>query len=209
MQARADRTRRIILKAAAESFEARGYLGTRLQDVVAGQDVSKGALYFHFPSKEDLAAAVIQEQHHLWPDLIVELRDHHPRAIRLLMELSWQVAGMFRDNVLVRASARLVSERDQIGVSIPPLFSGWAETIDKLLAEARAQGDLLPDVDTRGVSELIVAAFAGCQRISEAANRGTDLRQRVTSMWHYLLPGLITAECLVDMNAIDSIAGRN
>jgi len=200
MQERANRTRRVILQAAAETFEARGYLGTHLQDVVGRRDVSKGALYFHFPSKEALAVAVIQEQHHLWPDVITELRDRYPRAIRLMLELSWQVARLFRDDVLVRAGVRLVFERKLIGPSVPCPFGGWTRTVEGLLAEAGVQGDLLPAVDITNVAEFIVAAFAGLQQVSDGRSGHTDLTQRVTTMWRCVLPGVVNADCLAELS---------
>lgn len=144
MQERADRTRRAILQAAAETFEAHGYLGTSLQDVVAGRRVSKGALYFHFPSKEELASAIIIEQRDLLSELVAELRERHPRAIRLLIEVSRLTASRLRRDVRVRASTRLACEHEQIGRSAEPLFERWTETVRGLLDEAKAQGDLLP-----------------------------------------------------------------
>lgn len=212
MQARADRTRRNILQAAAETFEARGYLGTSLQDVVAGTNVSKGALYFHFPSKEELALAILQEQRDLWPDLVSELRQHQSRTIRVLLELSFRVARTFHENVMVRASARLAYEHAQIGAAAPPLFDGWADMIEVLLDEAKAQGDLIREVDPRTVAEFIVAAFAGCQLVSESENRGADLPRRVQAMWRHLLPGLIhpsrLTEVMSALHALDHVSHR-
>lgn len=51
-QARAINTRALILEGAAQVFEERGYLGTRLDDVADQIGLTKGALYFHFRSKE-------------------------------------------------------------------------------------------------------------------------------------------------------------
>ncbi|MEJ8643270.1 TetR family transcriptional regulator [Streptomyces sp. MS1.HAVA.3] len=56
------RTRRAILEAAAVVFEERGYGAAKLTDIVTLAHVTKGALYFHFDSKEDLAQAVIDAQ---------------------------------------------------------------------------------------------------------------------------------------------------
>jgi transcriptional regulator, TetR family len=48
-------TRRLILDRAAEAFAQDGFAGTSLNDVIAGSGLTKGAFYFHFPSKEELA----------------------------------------------------------------------------------------------------------------------------------------------------------
>ena len=196
MQRRAERTRHVILKAAAETFEARGYLGTSLQNIVTGRQVSKGALYFHFPSKEDLALAILSEQHELWPSLISELRRREKSAIRLLLELFWQATAILRDDALARASTRLACELDLIDSSAPRLFACWADVVEDLLHEAREQGDLLPDADSRVVAEFLVAAFAGLQRMNAMKTTKTDLQEHVATMWRHMLPGLVRAECL-------------
>ncbi len=196
------RTRHLILQAAAEEFEDRGYLGTRLQDIVNPQDVSKGALYFHFPSKEALAVAVVQEHYDLWSAALTRLRVRHPRAIRLMLEWSWHIARLFRDDVMIRAAVRLEFERHLIGPSMPSPFAGWSAAIEELLNEAMAQGDLMPDVDVTTVADFIVAAFAGLQQASTAQSGCADLLQRVATMWRCVLPGVVTATCLAELASL-------
>lgn len=50
-----------LVAAALELFVAKGFVGTRLEDVAARAGVSKGTLYLYFDSKEALFKAVIQE----------------------------------------------------------------------------------------------------------------------------------------------------
>ncbi|MDN3351818.1 ScbR family autoregulator-binding transcription factor [Actinomadura sp. DC4] len=208
MQRRAERTRHVILKAAAETFEARGYLGTSLQNIVTGRHVSKGALYFHFPSKEDLALAILADQHELWPALISELRRRQQSAIRILLELFCQATAILRDDALARASTRLACELDLIDSSAPRLFAGWADVVEELLHEAREQGDLLPEADSRVVAEVVVAAFAGLQRMNAINPAKTDLQELVTAMWRHMLPGLVTAERLPEiMEHLGALSG--
>ena len=54
-QERAERTREQIVRAAAVCFDTRGFGATSLSGIVETAKVSKGALYFHFTSKEKLA----------------------------------------------------------------------------------------------------------------------------------------------------------
>jgi AcrR family transcriptional regulator len=199
MQARAGRTRRIILKAAADIFEARGYMGTSLQEVVALQDVSKGALYFHFPSKEQLAAAVIREHQGLLAELAAELRGHHPRAMWLLLAVSRRISELLCEDVMTRAGVRLACERDQIGDSAPSLLDDWSVTVAEILRDARDQGDLLPGVDPQDAADFIITAFAGLQRRGYPIRSKGDLHRRATTMWRLLLPGLTTPACTAEL----------
>jgi len=60
-QKRAEVTRRALLHAAAEVFTRRGYADTKLSEILTQALATKGALYFHYASKEELARAVIEE----------------------------------------------------------------------------------------------------------------------------------------------------
>ena len=58
-QARAIERRELLLDAAARVFAQRGYADAQMDEIAAAADTSKGGLYFHFPTKEALIAAVI------------------------------------------------------------------------------------------------------------------------------------------------------
>ena len=60
-QARSEATRQKIIAAAVELFSETGYADAGLGDIIEGAELTKGALYYHFDSKDALAAAVIEE----------------------------------------------------------------------------------------------------------------------------------------------------
>lgn len=59
--ARSAPIRRAILDAAINLFAERGYSGTNLQDVADVLGMSRTGLYYHFPSKESLLHALVEE----------------------------------------------------------------------------------------------------------------------------------------------------
>lgn len=64
LQARAEATRRRILDSAVDLFDELGYGETGLADVLQRANVSKGAFYYHFDSKEAVATAIIEDFRH-------------------------------------------------------------------------------------------------------------------------------------------------
>ncbi len=58
MQARADETRRQILRVALELFSDQGYFNTSVHDIRRVAGVSIGAIYHHFGTKEGVARAL-------------------------------------------------------------------------------------------------------------------------------------------------------
>ena len=57
---RREATRSRLVEAAQRLFVERGYEGTPTEAVLAAAGVSRGALYHHFPGKQDLFAAVFE-----------------------------------------------------------------------------------------------------------------------------------------------------
>src|SRR3569623_3560779 len=53
-------TRRALVGVAERLFTEHGYAGTSLDAIVAGADVTKGALYHHFSGKQALFEAVFE-----------------------------------------------------------------------------------------------------------------------------------------------------
>ena len=52
-------TRAFLLQVAAEVFAERGYVETTMAELIARSGLTKGAFYFHFSSKDQLALAVV------------------------------------------------------------------------------------------------------------------------------------------------------
>jgi AcrR family transcriptional regulator len=58
---RADNRLPLILEEAARLFSAKGFHGASVRDIVGAIDMLPGSLYYHFPTKEALLAAVYAE----------------------------------------------------------------------------------------------------------------------------------------------------
>jgi AcrR family transcriptional regulator len=58
---RTTQLRRAMLETAAQMFADKGYLGTNLRDIADALGMSRPGLYYHFPSKEKLLEAIIEE----------------------------------------------------------------------------------------------------------------------------------------------------
>lgn len=59
MLTKAERTKQFILETAAPIFNQKGISGANIDDVLAATKLTKGCLYGHFESKEDLALQVV------------------------------------------------------------------------------------------------------------------------------------------------------
>ena len=86
LQARAEATRRRILDSAIDLFDELGYGETGLADVLQRAGVSKGAFYYHFDSKEAVAAAIIEDYRRHVTDPIDLLSPREREVLRMIAE---------------------------------------------------------------------------------------------------------------------------
>lgn len=61
----AEPTRERILKAAYDQFRRQGFTRVGVDEIAAAADVTKRTLYYHFRSKDELLAAVLESQHQM------------------------------------------------------------------------------------------------------------------------------------------------
>ncbi|MFF0161342.1 ScbR family autoregulator-binding transcription factor [Streptomyces sp. NPDC005263] len=199
-QERAIRTRRAILEAAGAVFDEHGYTTTTIAMVLERAAVTKGALYFHFPSKESLAQAVLDEQ--------VPFGAVPPQPCKLqeVIDMTFVVGQRLLSNALLRGSVRLaVDQATPSGVDHGEPFRQWAQRLTSLLERARTQGELLPTVDPRETVELLVGSFTGIQLMSRALSDRDDLGHRLSVLWAHVLPSIAVPGLLL---ALDSKADR-
>jgi len=96
-QERGDLTRRKILAAAQTSFSQRGYDATGVADICQRAGVSKGAFYHHFPSKQALFIALLQEWLQALDAQITTLAAQDTPPPLVFHRLATVVAPLFQD----------------------------------------------------------------------------------------------------------------
>ncbi|MBY8865757.1 MULTISPECIES: ScbR family autoregulator-binding transcription factor [Streptomyces] len=189
-QERARRTRAQILRVAAELFAERGYATVTLQDVAERASMTKGAVYFHYKNKEELAVAVVQEHYARWPAILEEVTVRRLPPYETLVTVLDRVTRAFRDDIVVQAGARLQVERSLINGDLPKPYVGWEDYLTGLVEAIDEAGELRPGITPRGAARVLVAAFFGMQHISDVLARRADLTERYGELRHVVLEGL-------------------
>jgi TetR/AcrR family transcriptional regulator, regulator of autoinduction and epiphytic fitness len=105
-----DRKRDAIVQAAIVEFRANGFEATSVDKVAARAEVSKRTLYNHFPSKDELFAAIL---HILWESSASQMaRTYDPASPvrdQLLALLRGKLAMLADDNFLALARVAIAA----------------------------------------------------------------------------------------------------
>ncbi|MFJ8982424.1 ScbR family autoregulator-binding transcription factor [Streptomyces sp. NPDC102282] len=177
-QDRAARTKAQVLIAAAELFTANGFRHTSVKDVAERVEMTKGAVYFHYPNKEALAVAVVEHLYAKWPILLDEIRAEGMTPLDAAAAMLDRAALAFRDDVIVQAGARLQLERPHIDAELPPPYVDWTSLLTELLTAAKHEGQIKAGTDPAAAARALVAGFFGMQHISDVLQHRADIVDR-------------------------------
>lgn len=193
-QDRAIRTRHTILMAAATVFEERGYQAATISEILTTANVTKGALYFHFRSKEQLALGVLagQDQSLVVPD--------RPCKIQELIDTTMLHAYRLQTDPLVRAGTRLTLDQRADGLDRTGPFQRWTSITEDLLDKAQKQGELLPHVNPAETAQVLVGAFSGVQAMSQATTNYQNLSTSVSALLRHTLPSIVHSSVLTSLD---------
>ncbi|MFE9136626.1 ScbR family autoregulator-binding transcription factor [Streptomyces sp. NPDC007355] len=203
-QERATRTRDALIRSAAREFDQHGYAPTRLSVISSGAGVSPGALHFHFENKAAVAAAVEAEAAAALRRTARNVHREGSNALQSLADTTHALAGLLREDVVVRAGFRLsCSDVRRTDLN---LRQEWQSCVQQRLAEAADEGVLAAGIGPRrDLARTIVAATIGlealCRDNGEWLSPGT-----VTGLWRTLLPMLTGAATLAGLEPAGSRA---
>lgn len=188
-QERAERSRATILDAAADEFDQHGYAGARLERIVERTGLTKGAVYFHFRSKLDLAKALLAEKYGNWPEIVSEVDATGLRGTAAAAELTRRVGAVFASDVRVRAAMALSQTVLPPSPDADP-YEYWIGVV----AGHLAQEESLPaGADPRDVATVAVQAFFGAYMIAAERGRLDALPDDIDRLWR-AIRGMVGAE---------------
>lgn len=169
-----ERTRERLLQAAFREVHRSGFQSASIDTILAATNVTKGALYHHFDSKEALGYAVVEEKiakltHDRW--LRPMLSDGE--AIDILIGVVRRIPARHQD---VRAGCPLLllSQEmspldEQFRKRLERIFLDWQEGIARLLRRGQAQGTVRRDVNPNEAASFLIATVEGYGTLAKNA----------------------------------------
>ena len=158
------KTRERILDAAAYVLSRKGYAGARLTDIAEQADIQAPAIYYYYPSREDLIEEV------MWAG-VARMREHLRRT---LDELPADLSPMDRIAAAVEAHLRHILEISDYTTAairnagqLPERIrrrqldeqNKYGDLWRQLINDAKAAGVLRADLDVRAARMLVLGAL--------------------------------------------------
>lgn len=165
-----EQTRQQILEMAGDLIHQHGFKGMRVDEIAEKTGLTKGAIYHHFPNKQALGYAVVDElfnkmfnQH--WDELLAG--DGLPLEV---IASSFECMGntICESEVeigcpLINLGSEMSFEDEGFRTRINKVFDEWTTQLEDLLIKGIEQGSIKSGVDAKKTANFLVASFQGIQ----------------------------------------------
>jgi TetR/AcrR family transcriptional repressor of nem operon len=175
-----EQTKQRIVSKAASLFNANGYEGISMSDVMEATGLEKGGLYRHFSSKEELAAEAFD---YAWNSARVARLYHldlHEHAVDKLKQF---IANFVERRPDVQGGCPLLNTavdaddgnqvlRDRVREAL----KSWQELLASIIDDGKAAGQIRKEIDPRALADLIISCLEGSLVIARL-ERNDDARR--------------------------------
>lgn len=158
-----------IIHESLRQFSTKGYMSTSINDIVDAVGTSKGGLYNHFKSKEDLFFVALSEARKIWRQRNLAGLDQLSRPLDKIKKL----LENYRDHYLTDAenfpggcvfitlAVELHDQQPHLAKEVNEGFQRFKSLVKRLLDQAQAAGDLKDGVNTETAAEMIFSGTLG------------------------------------------------
>ncbi|MBY4639939.1 TetR/AcrR family transcriptional regulator [Gluconacetobacter entanii] len=157
-------TRRILMQRAEELIRTRGYAAFSFADLAQAAGIRKASVHHHFPTKEALGCAVIEDYLHRFTAELSAVRRTHPDAPARLRAF----AGFFSDSAMagmLPLCAALAAQRDSLPLSMrrhtAAFFRLHLDWLTAVMADGIAAGTLRGDLPASVLARRFVSLREG------------------------------------------------
>ena len=198
-----------ILRAAARLLAARGFDGTTLQAVADDVGVRKPSVLHHFPSKDALRKAVLEQIFNHWNRFIPEVMLNAGVGASRFDALAGEMVRFFAsDPNTARVVLREMLDRPDVHRRIVAKdMSSWFKMMGYGIEQGKRRGTYRSEVDTEmylaHILRFILVAIATSDVYAASSSTGprASLEREVRELLRIARAALLTADALSDLTS--------
>lgn len=162
-----------------EIFNEKGYYNTSLDDILTELNLSKGAFYHHFKSKEDYFISIVQNlMVQKVYALLVEPLDTFENPLPIIVESLENALEPGRQNEMAYGFmlndflTEFHKRNEEISRYLKDIVNVWEVNLVSVLKKGKVDGHIARHVDCEGVATYIIASFMGMRTLMmDSSNR--------------------------------------
>ena len=186
-----ERTRERLLQAAFREIYKSGFQSASLDTILASAGVTKGALYYHFKSKEALGYAVVEEviapdNYRTWVRPLQSGKDPIDALIGTVQAISVRPEAV-RGGCQLNNLAQEMSPLDEgFRKRLAKAFHAWQEGVATALREGQTGGRVRRDVEPVEAAGFLIAMVEGYGSLAKNAQDAKVLKAGIRNIVDWL-----------------------
>lgn len=171
---KAANTRLNILHKAFELIYSKGYQTTSIDDIIAMTQVTKGAFYYHFKTKDEMGVAIIEEI--LKPVMMERFIQPIENSYNPIDDLYNMISYLLLEDPFLQVKygcpvGNLTQEmtpwNNQFSLALSELTNQWKKTIEKAISNGQQLGLLRKDVNGEQVAFFMMSGYWGIRNFGK------------------------------------------
>lgn len=158
-----------IIHESLRQFSTKGFMSTSINDILEAVGASKGGLYNHFKSKEDLFLATLSEARNIWRQRNLAGLHQLERPLDKIRKLLENYRDHYladSDNfpggcIFVNLAVELSDQQPHLAREVNEGFERFKGMVKRLLDQEKAAGRLKDGIDTSLVAEMVFSGIVG------------------------------------------------
>lgn len=174
---KAEATRSMILHKAFELIYVKGYQTTSIDDIIATTQVTKGAFYYHFKTKDEMGLAIINEvlKPTLASSFIEPLQGEQDPldAIYNLMDSLLMKNEFLKVEYGCPASnftQEMTPWNSEFNKALNELTREWTEAITATIERGKKSGVIRKEVNAKQVTTFVMSGYWGIRNLGKLEN---------------------------------------
>ncbi len=160
-----EQTKDKIIACAFELFAGKGYASTSMDDIVKVSGISKGGIYHHFKSKEEIFLAIAQDRLEKRQRLVLASAAQSAME-RLMQYISWTLQGYLTEEVQKNAKFTfefwsVMSRNEQIAVKAKERYLVFFTDLAAILQQGIGAGEFARNLDVEAMVYLLLSTMDG------------------------------------------------
>jgi len=169
-----ERTRERLLQAAFREVYRSGFQSAGINTILAGTNVTKGALYYHFESKEALGYAIVEEiiaktVRDKWLRPLQQGKDPIDALIDIVEATSVRPRDVRSGCPLLNLAQEMSPLDEQFRKRLERIFNGWQEGIATALRRGQSQGTVRRHLVPEETASFLIATYEGYTLLAKNA----------------------------------------
>ena len=186
-----ERTRERLLQAAFREVYRSGFQSAGLDGIVATAGVTKGALYYHFGSKEALGYAIVEEiiapdNRAQWLDPLEDCKDPIDALIRTVQGLSVQPEAVRGGCPLINLAQEMSSLDAGFRQRLATIFGDWQDGVAAALSDGQKHGKVRRDLEPDQSAGLLIVMVEGYGALAKNAQDAKVMEEGIRTIVAWL-----------------------